>query len=770
MSRSSQVLHVVQSWGRRTILVALVSGAIAATSGASPTGFATFDRLLTGAVVALVTWVAATAHWKVLAACSLATVAIAWHPLVAAAALVALGASVWLRTRVRETGVFHAATAGLILNTLLYARLHVVTGLSALVGFAIAFALVSSGLRRRPSHHKRLILSLAGVSFALAVASSGALGASAFGARTDLSDAVDHLRDGVDLLSEGDTDAASEALRSAASELRNVSQAVEAPWTQPSRLVPVVAQHRRALVELASGASNLVDSIVGELDGLDLSQIKPKDGKIDLSTIDSVRTSTEHMLASVETLQATIKRNRSTWLIGPAANEIQKVSEEIDKQVTNARNARDTLELAPAMLGADGPRHYFFAFTTPAEARGSGGFMGNWAEVTIDDGDIELTRTGRTRELNNDRDPYRKITGPEDFLAHFARYGYAQTDYGYAPPDIWSVVNPSPHFPSIGQVMAELYPQSGGQEVDGVISMDVYALASFLQFTGPIRIEGFDKELNSDNIVEFLLYDQYRTDYTDSELNRTDVLAAVTDEVVNRLLDGALPDPLDLVDALSPLVAEGRLMAYATRPEEQAMFERLNIAGALKYPETGDGFAVAFNNLSRNKLELWLDTTLDYQLTAKNDSTAEAVATVTLTNSAPTTGWPAGVIGNYIKLPTGTSRLQVMLYSKLPFESATLDGEPLEAEYSVEAQYFVADVTVDVASGTTATLVAKFSGAFDAGSNDGRIPVVFRSPPMVRPMETTITYTSASGRVMHAVIDKPGTFQRLRPLKNLPDE
>ena len=45
------------------------------------------------------------------------------------------------------------------------------------------------------------------------------------------------------------------------------------------------------------------------------------------------------------------------------------------------------------------PRHYFIAFTQPAEARGLGGFVGNYGELTAIDGDIELTRSGRIREL-----------------------------------------------------------------------------------------------------------------------------------------------------------------------------------------------------------------------------------------------------------------------------------------------------------------------------------------------------------------------------------
>ena len=56
------------------------------------------------------------------------------------------------------------------------------------------------------------------------------------------------------------------------------------------------------------------------------------------------------------------------------------------------------------MLGANGKRVYFIAFTTPAEAHGLGGYMGNWAEITMDQGHISVTGFGRTADLAVDGD------------------------------------------------------------------------------------------------------------------------------------------------------------------------------------------------------------------------------------------------------------------------------------------------------------------------------------------------------------------------------
>ena len=52
-------------------------------------------------------------------------------------------------------------------------------------------------------------------------------------------------------------------------------------------------------------------------------------------------------------------------------------------------------KVVPKMLGGDGDRRYFLAFQTPAELRSNGGLIGNFAEITYQNGDISLTRNAR---------------------------------------------------------------------------------------------------------------------------------------------------------------------------------------------------------------------------------------------------------------------------------------------------------------------------------------------------------------------------------------
>lgn len=139
---------------------------------------------------------------------------------------------------------------------------------------------------------------------------------------------------------------------------------------------------------------------------------------------------------------------------------------------------------APTMLGADGPRVYFLTFTTPSEAHGLGGYMGNWAEVTITDGRLEVTAFGRTIDLYGE---HQEKTIPHMSDEYAERYGdflLNDVDNRIAGLEVWANVTVSPDFPSVAATIADLYPQSGGTQVDGVFVLDIYAVAKLMEITG----------------------------------------------------------------------------------------------------------------------------------------------------------------------------------------------------------------------------------------------------------------------------------------------
>src|ERR1700712_4473786 len=136
--------------------------------------------------------------------------------------------------------------------------------------------------------------------------------------------------------------------------------------------------------------------------------------------------------------------------------------------------------------------------------------MGNWAEVTIEQGRITMTKFGRTADLNNGGPDPAGRTGaaPADVLRRWGRFSLTEAD-GHTSPTVWSDVTMAPDFPTVAQLIAQLYPQSGGQAIDGAFSVDPQVMAQLLSITGPITIADIGKALTDKTAAQFILSDQY---------------------------------------------------------------------------------------------------------------------------------------------------------------------------------------------------------------------------------------------------------------------
>jgi hypothetical protein len=347
-----------------------------------------------------------------------------------------------------------------------------------------------------------------------------------------------------------------------------------------------------------------------------------------------------------------------------------------------------------------------------------------------------MTRFGRATELESGGTPgdQRTLSGPEDYLARWARFG---------PQETWRNITMSPDFPSIGQVIAELYPQSSGQPVDGVIAVDPEGLAALLRLTGPITVPDVPTPLTADNAARFLLRDQYLT--IPERADRIDTLESLAEATFDRLTTGDLPGPRTVGDALSPAVGGGHLHAWAVDPEQQQLFEDLGVDGALPEIGGGDYIGVVTNNAVGNKIDLFLSRKLTYDVDWTPDTgRVDATATVVLTNAAPAEGLPDIVIGNAIEgdddPPPGTNRTYLSVYSPWEVEAARLDGRPVAVEGEGEGDRGAYSLFLDLPPrGGTRTLELDLQGQL-ATTDEYELTV--GTQPLVTPDEFTLTVDS----------------------------
>lgn len=740
-------------------------------TGLSPTGSTPVDALLVALATAAVVWSAASAPWWALTIAAAAAAAFS-RELIALVAAVAAGitmAVIGART-LNLAGLRSVCALAIVFTT---TRLEVPGpfGTESAVALAIGTLVVVTGLRRRSRVVRRRSLIAAGVAAAAAVVAVGMFGASAAASRTALMNGNDQARRGLDALEVGDVTAARSAFESAARSFDQATGLVDRPWTQPARLVPVIAQHRAAAATLASGAADVSARLTATLAELDLDSVRVVEGGIDLAAVEALEPRLLELQDAIDVLGDVIERAESPWLIDALQRRLRDTADTVERRREQGETALEAVRMAPSILGADGPKVYFVAFVTPAEVRGSLGFMGNFAELTIDRGEITLEEFGRHTDLREagETTSWRIEGGAEggadggddddgidEFLAQYGRIGFANRPGGVASPQVWQIVTASPHFPSTAQVIAQLYPQSGGRQIDGVLALDPKVVAALLGFTGPVTADdliaaaeaddgpGFDPadlarlpdQIDDDNAEQFLLVDQYVL-FEDDNPDRIDALEVLSIEVVERLLAGALPGPTELGRVMAPLAGDGHLAAWMADADAQTLVTDLGMAHDLPALDGGDGVAIALNNGSGNKIETFLEVDAEYVRDIDPETGfLRGTLTVELTNDAPSSGLPRYVIGNSVGLPLGWNRLRVALYAPFPYNGATLDGEPLEMTLDTEQGWHVMGRMVEIPPGESRTIEITFAGTLDRFGDDVEPAVML--PNLATPPTLTV--------------------------------
>jgi len=709
--------------------MAATSGVLTCLVGLQPTGSAPVDVVLVAVTSAAVVWAAASAPWwlgagvAMIAAGSAASLPMSLVGVAAVAIASLAGGSG------RDVPWARSLAALLSIQALARCGVGFFFGWSALFSCTSLGVLFLCGVLGRPRAVRRRVWRvLAGASVFVVLALIG-LAIAGLNARNPLREGNRQARVGLAALNRGDTAGAQAAFAASSRSFREAQDALEVPWAQGARLVPVVAQNRNSVATVAAEAANATGVAAEALTMIEPDTLRAVNGRIDLPAVQRLETPMAQLAAMLDQLETAVARSRSPWLAGALQHRLASLDAELVSNRTRADNALLAVRLAPQMLGQGGVRRYFVAFTSPSEARGLGGFMGSWAELTITNGRIEMTRFGRVTDLETGlRGTQPVLTGVDEFLQHWGRFGFSNAPGGGVSDEVWSIVTMSPDFPTVAQVISQLYPQSGGQPIDGVLMLDSEAIATLLNFTGPLENEGVGQPLTADNAAQFINEDQY---LLPGYAQRVDVLQQIARDVVAKLLSTTLPPPADMAAEFAPLAAEGRFMMWSAKPDEQKLLQSARMDGSFPVLAAAEGVAATVDNAGGNKIDAHLEMTVDYSVVDPGtDGVRTTSVTITLTNNAVATGLPPYVIGNAVGLPEGTNRTWLSVYTALPMVAAQVDGMPDGMQTSEVLGWHVATRFVDIPAGGSVILTLTLRGTLPDADV---LPFVQRVPALVTP-------------------------------------
>jgi len=355
-----------------------------------------------------------------------------------------------------------------------------------------------------------------------------------------------------------------------------------------------------------------------------------------------------------------IRAAQSRWLVPALADRIEELLQEVEEFQPEIELGAAAAEVLPDMLGQTAPQTYFVMFGTPAESRELGGFLGSWALLSFDQGQLQLGEAGRIIELY---DIARASEVPAGVVSDWFLEMARPTEFPQNLPS-------SPDMAQVAAVSRQVLAGASDRPIDGFIYADAFALADMLQLSGPVDIPFQEAALNTDNAARFFFDDQYRIE----DQGRTelfDTLAQVAAGVVAGISGQTLPGPEELGRVMGPAARAGHLQMVTFDEQANDFLRSVKLLRDFGRNETQDFVGLVQANGLANKMDLYLHRELDYQVTVGDDGQLAAIARVTLRSDIPADA-PPSTLGR--RETTGFNKVFLSLYSPLPLESVTVNG------------------------------------------------------------------------------------------------
>jgi hypothetical protein len=517
--------------------------------------------------------------------------------------------------------------------------------------------------------------------------------------------------------------------------------------TAGARAVPVLAQQERFLVGTLQAASDTAAIGRSEATAIDF---RPGDqpGQVDLARLQAVAAPIGIFDRQLHTTDRQLAVLDSPWLVAPLEDRARSYRRQLTQATRSADLGVQAARVLPGMLGADGVRHYLIAFMTPSESRGYDGLIASYGLLTAEGGHLSLTASGSIVDVENALPPAgAQLNGVPDYLARYGAF-----DPNQFPQDLTY----SPDLPTVADVYAQAYAQSGGGPVDGVLAIDPYGLAALLRFAGPIDVPGLPYALTPANAASVLLtkeYSTFDTGQASQDLVRHAILQTALKQAFHALVAKRLPAPKELSAALDPAAVAGRLSFWSFHQGEQSFLRQLGVDGSFPEANGEDLLAVTTQNTGNNKIDAYLHTSIADQVSFNPGTGAERSAVrVTLTNDAPATGLPAEVIDSPADpgLAPGTNETWLTVYSPLSFDQVTVDGAPGTMSATRELGVWAYSTNVSVAPGASVTVRVGLTGAVAAGST---LRLSVRLQPSANPERAKVVVTPAGPWTLAATSD-----------------
>lgn len=277
--------------------------------------------------------------------------------------------------------------------------------------------------------------------------------------------------------------------------------------------------------------------------------------------------------------------------------------------------ALDLLSLLPNLLS--GEKSYVFLFQNSEELRATGGFLGSYATMKLNDGQLTEFKI---------QDIYVPDGQYEGYIAPPAgAKEYLSGGEGLRLRD----ANWHPDFPKSAQQILTYLGWGKEQGIDGAIAVNLPFVEEVLKITGPIYLHDSQQTITAQNFSDIARVD--RDEFFPGSVQKQHFLKTFFNQLVMKLESLSVEEQKKLASALITQAQQKNLQFFSQDQLFENFFKKWGIAGEMSKKNNAAYLLVVESNVGINKANQHLSRALRIELSPQ-PTKESAKITLTLVN------------------------------------------------------------------------------------------------------------------------------------------
>jgi hypothetical protein len=268
--------------------------------------------------------------------------------------------------------------------------------------------------------------------------------------------------------------------------------------------------------------------------------------------------------------------------------QLESAKAKVKKLLEILDSAEKKIPAVLELLGDRYPHRYLILLQNDAEARPTGGFIGSFLIVDINDGYVTKMEFNDVYDfdgqLNED------IPAPEDIAKISSNWRMRDSNY-------------SPDFAVSAEKAAWFLQKEKGPSVDTVIAVNQSLIADLLDVTGPVSMEGLNVPLDRNNYQAALSY------VIEAKLNGAESPKKILGDFINVFKEklASSGNWKKTFNVLLKACARKTIMFYSRSEDVQALFDELGLSGKVIRTQPGEDYLdVIVTSIGGNKSDLFI--------------------------------------------------------------------------------------------------------------------------------------------------------------------